>query len=146
MPNSIKLRNFNITDFESVVSLWRDAGLPYRPKGRDRKEKIENELENDCSIFIVAEISNKIVGVVFGTHDGRKGWINRLAVHPKHRNKGIAKTLVVEVEKRLLDRGIEIMTCLIERDNIDSQIAFNKLGFKKWDDIVYFSKRMNPDV
>jgi len=146
MPDSIKLRNFKITDFESVISLWNDAGLPYRPKGRDRKEKIEKELENDCSIFLVVEHSNKIIGVVFGTHDGRKGWINRLAVHPTYRNKGIAKMLVTEVEKCFLNRGIEIMTCLIERENVDSQSAFKKLGFKEWSDIVYFSKRMNPDV
>jgi len=146
MKSSIKLRNFTIDDFEAVQKLWNESKLPYRPKGRDRKEKIATELNNNTSIFIVAEKSDEVVGVVFGTHDGRKGWINRLAVHPKFRNEGIAKILIAEVERRLLDRGIEIMTCLIERDNIDSQNAFKKLGFKEWDDIVYFSKRMNPDV
>lgn len=146
MENSIKIRNFVIGDFNDVVNLWKVSGLPYKPKGRDRKEKIEIELEKDCSIFLVAESFKQVVGVVFGTHDGRKGWINRLAVHPDFRTKGIARTLVGEVEKRLLGIGIEIMTSLIERENVESRFVFKKFGFKEWDDIVYFSKRMNPDV
>ena len=146
MESQIRLRNFKITDYESVIQLWNVAGLPYKQKGRDRKEKIAKELEKNNSIFIVALKSTTIIGVVFGTHDGRKGWINRLAVHPNFRTRGIAKALVSEVEKRLLKIGIEIMTCLIEKDNLDSQAVFTNLGFKEWKDIIYFSKRMNPDV
>jgi len=146
MQASIKLRKFSIDDFDDIVNLWNASGLPYRPKGRDRKEKIAKEIENGNAIFIVAEESSNIVGVVFGTHDGRKGWVNRLAVHPNYRHRGIATSLVSEVEKCLLNHGIEIMTCLIEKDNLDSQAVFAKLGFKEWKDIVYFSKRMNPNV
>jgi ribosomal protein S18 acetylase RimI-like enzyme len=142
----ITIRKFKIEDYEKVIQLWIHSGLPYRPKGRDRKEKIAIEAEKETALFLIAEIDGVIGGVVFGTHDGRKGWINRLAVHPEFRNRNIAKKLVAEVEKQLLTNGIEIMTCLIEDSNIVSQNVFKKLGFKKWNDISYFSKRMNPDV
>ena len=146
MEHTFNLREFEINDYAAVIELWSFSGLPYRPKGRDRKEKNAKELNNGTAIFLVAEIKNRIVGVIFGTHDGRKGWVNRLAVHPDFKCKGIAKALVADVEKRLLEAGVEIITCLIENDNIASQAVFRKLGFKAWEDITYFSKRMNPDV
>jgi len=146
IDSEYSIRAFNIYDYKYVLNLWKISDLPFRPKGRDRKEKIAKELKNDCAIFLVAEIDDAIVGVVFGTHDGRKGWINRLAVHPDFRNKGIAKSLVNDVEEQLLNRGIEIMTCLIEGENNVSHNVFRKLGFKRWNKITYYSKRMNPDV
>ena len=36
----------------------------------------------------VAEAGGELVGVVLGTHDGRKGWINRLAVAPAYQRRG----------------------------------------------------------
>jgi ribosomal protein S18 acetylase RimI-like enzyme len=146
MELNYSIRSFNINDYDDVISLWKESGLPFKPKGRDRKKKIKNELDSDSAIFLVAEIDNDIIGVVFGTHDGRKGWINRLAVHPNYRNNGIAKSLIDELEKQLLGRGIEIMTCLIEGANKVSHNIFIKLGFKHWNEISYYSKRMNPDV
>ena len=51
--------------------------------------------------FIGAFADGKLVGIVVATHDGRKGWINRLAVHPDYRRRGIAKKLIEEAEEYL---------------------------------------------
>ncbi len=140
------LRNLNKDEFQELFNVWKESGLPYRSKGRDRKENIEKELNNQQSHFIVAEKDKKIVGVVLVTHDGRKGWINRLAVRPEYRNRGIATRLLKEAENRLRKAGIVIFACLIEDWNKESLQYFSRKDYIKHDDIIYFTKRDYPYI
>jgi len=142
----ISLRPLTIDDYDGLRALWEEAGLPYRPNGRDTRENISSQMRSDCSIYLVAEEDGKMVGAVLGTHDGRKGWINRLAVAPDQRKRGIAAMLVRAVEERLLERGIEIFACQIEDWNEPSMTVFDHLGYTRHDDIIYFTKRLRPDV
>jgi len=70
------------------------------------------------------------MGTVLGTHDSRKGWINRLAVHPAHRRRGLARRLVRACERALRARRIEMFCALIETDNVASEAVFRSLGYK----------------
>jgi len=56
------------------------------------------ELKAGQAIFLVAAADQRIAGVVLGTHDGRKGWINRLAVAKDFRRQNIASKLVATLE------------------------------------------------
>ena len=140
------IREFSIRDYDALITLWNDAQLLFKPKGRDKRDKIECELKQENAIFLVAEINGKIVGSVFGTHDGRKGWINRLAVAPEFQRQNIAKKLIAEEEDRFSELGIDIIACLVEDWNTKSLQVFEKLGYKKHSDIVYFSKRKDSNV
>ncbi len=142
----IAIRELRPEDYDALIALWNAAGLSYRPHGRDRREHIAREIAGGCSIFLVAEDDGRIVGSVLGTHDGRKGWINRLAVHPDYRRRGLGTRLVRAVEARLDAMGIDIVTCLIEDWNEDSQAFFTALGYIRHDDIHYYSKRKSPEV
>ena len=133
-------------DYDDVIALWEETVLPYKPRGRDARERISREIEQPNCIFLVAEMDGRVVGTVLGTHDGRKGWINRLAVLPEYQRKGIGKTLVEEVERRLMDMGIEIIACLVEAWNTSSLKFFEQLGYMKHEDIIYHTKRKHPDV
>ncbi len=142
----LKISDFSIDNYEEVVKLWLAAGLPYKPKGRDKKSEIKKELKRGNAIWLIAKDKEEIIGSILGTHDGRKGWINRVAVHPNYRKSGIAKLLVQETEKRLYKIGIKIIACLIEDWNDTSMKVFTKLGYIKHPDVFYFTKRQNPDV
>jgi len=143
---SIEIVELRPTDFDRMVEIWEESGLSYRPKGRDRRRRVEKEMEGNCSIFLGARDGSKMVGVVLGTHDGRKGWINRLAVVPAWQGQGLGKRLVREVEQRLHVRGIEIVTCLIEEWNESSLRFFESLGYVEHREILYYSHRLSPDV
>jgi N-acetylglutamate synthase len=142
----MEIRELRAEDYDALCGLWRDAGLSFRPNGRDRRDRLVREIDGDCSIFLAAWEGDSLVGAVLGTHDGRKGWINRLAVRPSHQRRGIAAALVAEVEERFRVRGIEIVTCLIEDWNETSMAVFERLGYQRHDDILYYSKRRNADV
>ncbi len=143
---NLVIREFRMEDYDALIKLWNDAQLSYKPKGRDRRNKIEQELKRGNAIFLVAEINGKLAGSAFGTHDGRKGWINRLAVAPEFQKRGIARKLIAEVENRIYKLGIEIIACLIEDWNVKSMKVFEKSGYTKHPNILYFTKRKNPDV
>ena len=144
--HEIKLRDLCIDDYDDLIRLWDEAELPYKPEGRDKKENIDRELAGTAAIFLVAESDGELIGSIFGTHDGRKGWINRLAVAPAHRRKGLAARLLQEVERKLYDKDIEIIACLIEDWNKTSMEAFQKMGYKRHNDIIYLSKRKHENV
>jgi len=142
----LNIRKYINEDYDSLIELWRISSLPCRPRGRDRKEELVRQIKLDCSIFLVAEAEGMLVGSLFGTHDGRKGWINRLAVHPDFQRQNIGTKLVEEVEKLFKKAEIGIFACLIEEGNEISKRVFQKFGYKVFKGISYCTKRVYEDV
>ena len=141
---NLLIRPFKLTDYDKVTALWDRVNLTYRPAGRDSYDNIRKQLDNGTTIFLVAEAEGKLAGCVLGTHDGRKGWINRLAVDTEYRNQGIARKLVGEMEGRLASLGLEVVACVIDGVNSTSQEVFQKLGYEYYD-VRYYSKRKTPE-
>lgn len=133
-------------DYIKLIGIWEKAGLPYKSKGRDSKENIERETKLNCNQFLFALIDEKYAGTILVTHDGRKGWINRVAVLPEFRGRGIARKLVEAAENWLDKEGIGIYTCLIEDYNQDSFEAFKKMGYIPFEGIHYLTKRKFPEI
>ncbi len=142
----MEIRRLGISDYDRLTALWERAGLPYRPRGRDRRDRVAKELEGGRCAYLGAERDGELVGAVVATDDGRKGWINRLAVSPEARRSGIAKALVGAAEAVLAARGILIISCLIEGENEPSLGLFASLGYVRQDDIVYHARRLDPDA
>ena len=145
-PRDIHLRPFAIKDYDDVICLWHRVHLPFKPDGRDSRDSIEREIMHDTALFYVAEYNQHIVASIFATHDGRKGWINRLAVDPHYQRNGIGSLLITEIEKIFDQRGIHIVTCLVEAWNTNSLDFFEELGYTRHNDIIYFSKRKHESV
>jgi len=146
--DDLKVREFRIEDYDRVMELWAEGGLPLKPQGRDSRENIARQVKMPNVLILVAEEreGDRVIGTVMATHDGRKGWINRLAVDAALRKRGSGARLVREAERRLEALGMDILACLIEDDNAVSMAVFEKLGYKKHPEIIYFAKRKYPGV
>ena len=142
----MKIRSLAIFDYDRIVELWKRSGLSFRPSGRDREEAIQAQMAANPDFFLGAYEDNRLVGVVVATSDGRKGWINRLAVDPDFRGRGVAEALIAESEKTLRRHGLRIFCALIEDYNTSSMQLFKKCGYREHRDIVYFSKRDSERV
>ena len=143
----IVFREFRPGDYDRVLELWAEGGLPLKPQGRDTRENIVRQVALPNVRFLVAEGGDgRVVGTVLATHDGRKGWINRLAVDAALRRRGLGARLVAEAERWLEAQGLDILACLIEDGNAVSMAVFESLGYKKHPEIVYFAKRKRPEV
>ncbi|MFX0174242.1 MAG: GNAT family N-acetyltransferase, partial [Candidatus Hodarchaeota archaeon] len=102
------IRELNITDYNNIIYVWKKAGLPIKKSGRDSYNRIKDQIESGRITVIGYEEEDELRGVVLLSQDGRKGWVNRLAVLPKYQKKGIAKKLLLESEKIFLKQGIEV--------------------------------------
>ena len=142
----MEICNLTIDNYEEMVKLWSRAKLPFKPQGRDSKEAIEAQMKENPEFFLGAFEGNSLIGTVVISCDMRKGWINRLAVDPEYRLRGVAQALIAESEKILRKHGIKIFCALIEDYNVASKKLFKKLGYVEHRDIIYFSKRENEEV
>lgn len=143
---NIIFESYKKGDYKKLTLLWEKAGLPYKPKGRDSEKSIEKEVMFDCNLYLFALLDKKVVGSILVTHDGRKGWINRVAVLPDYRRMGIARKLVKAGEEWLDSKRIYIYACLIEEYNKDSLEAFQKMDYIPFKGIHYLTKRKFPEI
>ena len=136
----MEIKRLTINEYEEMVRLWSRAKLPFKPKGRDSKEAIAIQIGANPDFFLGAFENNRLVGTVIISCDTRKGWINRLAVDPDYRHRGIAKTLIAESEKTLRRYGIRIFCALIEDYNTASKKLFKECNYIEHHDVTYLRK------
>ena len=141
----MEYRTFDPEDYHELLALWDICGLPYKPKGRDTLDKIKKEVQSHPEYWKAVYHHGDLIGIVVGTDDGRKGWINRLAVLPEHRNQGIGSRLVELLEEEFYSKDIKIIGTLIEGDNPESMRFFEKRGYVDLE-IRYYSKRESEDT
>lgn len=144
--SEVGVRSLASEDPGRVLELWRKAGLPHRPVGRDTPDSLERGFTQNSDLCLGAYVRGNLVGTVLATDDGRKGWVNRLAVDPDHRHRGIGTELLQRAEKALRDRGRRIIAALIEDWNSDSLSFFRARGYHLHRGIQYLSKRESDQV
>ncbi|MFQ5886920.1 MAG: GNAT family N-acetyltransferase, partial [Anaerolineae bacterium] len=110
----IDIRPLAKEDYEALVSVWQRAGLKFKPQGRDSREALSRQLRQGQVTLLGAEKGGRLIGVVMVSHDGRKGWINRLAVEPAYRRRGLGARLIAAAEEELHGQGVEVIAALIE--------------------------------
>jgi ribosomal protein S18 acetylase RimI-like enzyme len=140
------IRRLTIDDYEAMLRVWCAAGLPFRPKGRDSRTMLAAEISREqCAFFGVFD-QERLVGLAIANYDGRRGWINRLAVDPDCRGLGLAAELILKCEEFLKQFGEVVICGLIEDLNYPSMALFEKNGFVCMREITYWTKRPRPDL
>lgn len=138
----VSMCDLGVADYDAIRALWRRAGLPVRADGRDAPAEFARQMASGIQRVIGIREDGRLVAVAVLTHDGRKGWINRLAVDPACRRRGLARQLIAEAERWFTqDLGLEVWAALIEAHNTASLALFEALGYSYHRDILYVSKR-----
>ena len=118
-------------DAAALAELWREAGLRFNSSRV--AEELAAVLERDSLVLVDADARDALAGAVLGTFDGRRGWVNRLAVRPGERGRGIACALMTELERRLAGIGCSQVNLLIEPDNADAAGFYARLGYQAYE-------------
>jgi len=103
-------------DVPAARALWQQAeGVTLTVT--DDEAGVLRFLERNPGFSFVAESGGRIVGVVVGGHDGRRGYLHHLAVEAALRRRGVAAQLVDECLEAMRAAGLEKVHAFIERDN-----------------------------
>jgi len=104
-----------------VLDLWRQAeAIPSRT---DTLEELQRLVDENTGLFLVAEEGSRLIGTIIGGWDGWRANMYRLAVSPEFRRRGVAGSLVAEVERRLRAKGASRVTALVVKSE-DHAMAF----------------------
>lgn len=143
--SELAIRRLDSGDVPEIHRVWDASGLHVYPKGRDAYEHIAVEISAGTALFFGGFLEGAMVAVVLATHDGRKGWINRLAVLPGHRKQGYGQLLIHACESAFQELGIGMSCALIEDWNDPSMALFQKEGYVFRKDIYYFRKTLGQE-
>ncbi|MFT7642970.1 MAG: ribosomal protein S18 acetylase RimI-like enzyme [Pirellulaceae bacterium] len=138
----MQIRPFHKEDQAAVIQLWEECGLtrPWNSPDKDIARKLTTQPE----WFLVGTIDDRIVATLMAGYDGHRGWINYLGVDPDHQRQGLAKMMMEEAERLLLDFGCPKINLLIRGDNVEAIEFYKQIGFTE-DAVVNFGKRLIPD-
>ncbi len=146
ITDSFQVVYLDASHYDEIMALWRRAGLHIRPAGRDSVEAFARQMATGVQTPIGLRAGERLVAVVLATHDSRKGWINRLAVDPDYRRRGLATRLIGLCEAHFQALGIDIWAALIEEWNQASLALFHSADYALTDDITYARKRSHAGV
>ena len=136
------IRPFRASDEAAVISLWQRCEL-VRPQNDPHKD-IQRKLRVRPDLFLVGELSGKIVASVMAGYEGHRGWLNYLAVDPDYQRKGLAREIVAAAERLLRESGCPKINLQIRTTNQRVIEVYRRLGYVV-DEVVSMGKRLEPD-
>jgi len=101
----MQYRNLLLSDHAALMRLWRSCqGISLRDA--DSPQSMERYLRRNPGLSFVAETGGELTGSLMAGHDGRRGYIQHLAVADAYRRQGIAGRLLDLCLAALLREGI----------------------------------------
>ena len=105
------------------------------------KEYIENILSNKSSHILVAEIDDKIVGmlslVIVDIPTGRKAWIEDVVVDDAARGLGLGQTLVEQAKELAASLGAKKIYRTSNPSRKAAHALYSKCGFEVYDTTLF---------
>lgn len=125
--SNFTIRQMETNDVEEIVRL---EALSYG-EHHWSKESFYNELANNLAHYYCAIDEEKnIVGYCGCWHIFEEAHITTLSVHPEHRKKGVAQSLMFAVIDDCYKNMIKYITLEVRESNIPAISLYEKNGFK----------------
>ncbi len=140
----MEIRVYASQDAPAVVQLWNDCGLT-RPWNDPHKD-IARKLSVSPALFWVGvDEQGEVMASIMVGYDGHRGWINYLAVHPKHQRQGHARQLMQRAEAELTALGCPKLNLQVRAGNEAVVAFYESLGYND-DHTVSLGKRLIADI
>ena len=133
----MKIENFSLQFYEDVVIIWKKTGISITSS--DTKKEVNVMLNKNPDLCLIAKIDEKVIGVVMGGFDGRRGYVHHLAIDPEYQRKGYGKLLMDELTERFQKKRVHKVHLFIEKHNKDVINFYRKLGWEIRNDLVMMS-------
>ena len=140
----VEIDEMTIADYDDVRSLLRASpGVALR--GADSREATERYLARNPELSFVARCAARIVGCVMSGHDGRRGYLQHLAVDPSYQRRGIGTALVGRCLMELKRLGIDKTHLDVFIASAPAHHYWTSRAWNRKDDIVRYSFTNSTD-
>lgn len=95
------------------------------------KQSLEEELNNETSLFLVAKEENEVIGYIGMSIVIDEGYIFNVAVRESYRNKGVATALINELVTYGKKNNFSFITLEVRESNFPAISLYSKFGFIK---------------
>ncbi len=141
---SVEIKPFTIDAYAQVCGLWQKCegvGL----SDADSREGVAAYLERNPGLSFVATNDATVVGAILCGHDGRRGYLNHLAVREDWRRHSIGRRLVESCLAALRRVGIQKCHIFVYNQNEAGFKFWKSLGWTPRGDLSLISKSIPSD-
>jgi len=140
--NDFVMRPYRPADQRDVIHLWAECSLivPYNNPALD----IQRKLKVHPEWFLVGLVEGAVAATCMVGYDGHRGWVNYLAVSPRHRRRGLGALLMKEAERVLGAAGCPKINLQVRTSNRDVVAFYEQIGYTR-DDVLSLGKRLVED-
>jgi putative acetyltransferase len=138
---TINIHEMSIEDYPEIYSLWEMSDNIGLSKA-DSHHGIKSFLERNPGMSFTAWSEGELIGTVLCGHDGRRGYIHHLMVHPDHRRRGLGKSLVSRCMFALTRIGIQKVHLFVFEENQSGIKFWESLGWTKRVELTMMSQML----
>jgi len=128
---NIDIAEFSMADYDEACALWHamhEIGLD----DADSPEFMQVFLDRNPGLSFTARDCGSLIGAVLCGHDGRRGYLHHLAVHPAYRGMGIGTMLIDRCLSGLAATGIQRCNIFIFTENEEGKAFWEKAGWSRY--------------
>jgi N-acetylglutamate synthase len=134
----IEISPFDPSDYDEVMALWQvTEGLTLREA--DSRAAVVHYLAHNPGLSFVARDGGRLIGAVLAGADGRRGYLQHLAVAPTHRRQGVGTNLANRVLEALRAAGLAKCHLFVRSENASARKFWQRLGWTARDDVTLMS-------
>ena len=134
---NMKIEKFKIEYYDDVLRLWRKAGIEV--VSSDTIDEVTRVLNRNPDLFLIGKIKERVMAVVMGAFDGRRGYVHHLAVDPDYQKMGFGKTIMDALIEQFRKMNIHKVHLFIEKSNRNVVEFYNNLGWEVREDLIMMS-------
>ncbi len=135
------ITSLELRQIDGAVDLLARTGLT-RP-WNDPREDLRRALSGSTSTVLAGLDATRLIATATVGHDGHRGWVYYLAVHPDAQGCGCGRAMMNACEAWLIERRVPKLNLMVRGDNLSARGFYESLSYGS-EDVLVFSRRLVP--
>lgn len=142
---NVTIRAIRSEDYEALIRFWESID-EIELDDSEGKQDFEFFLRRNKGMSFLALDKEEVIGACLASHNGRRGFLDHLAVAPSHRRKGLGKMLVEKCLKVLQAEGIKRNYVFLFKENAEGRAFWEHIGWSQCDEYVMMSIQLDRNT
>jgi len=133
----MKIELFTMRYYHEIIDLWKRSGIEV--SSSDTRDEIAEILKRNPDLFLIGKVQERVIAVVIGAFDGRRGYVHHLAIDPDYQKNRYGKMMMDELIEKFHTKKVHKVHLFIEKYNKEVVDFYRKLGWEVRDDLIMMS-------